>query len=82
MAGYGSEVGGGGGFVRFGQWHSCYGRGVVVPPMGLSWVVVAPMELPEVVSLVLSIVGNSCDMMPRSMHASLLRNSLPVLLDT
>ena len=65
MAGYGREVGIGGGFVRLGHWHSCCGE--------------VPMELAALVPSVSSIVGNVFGMIPRSMHASLLRNSLSVL---
>ena len=69
MAGNGREEGIGGGLVRLGHWQSCRSREVSV----------VPMELVDLVSSASPIVGNVFGMIPRSTHASLLRNSLSVL---
>ena len=69
VAGNGKEVGIGGGFVRLGHWHSCCGRDASV----------VPMELADSVSSASPIVGNVFGIIPKSTHASLLRNSLSVL---
>ena len=69
VAGDGREDGSGGGFVPLGHWHSCCDREVSVVPMGLA----------DSVSSASRIVGNVSGMIPKSTHASLLRNSLSVL---
>ena len=72
MAGYGREVGAGGGFIRLGQEHSWCGSGVVV----------ALTETSGLASSVLSSVGNLREIIPKSTHASLLGNNLSVLSGT
>ena len=60
----------GGDFVRLGQWHCCCSREASSVPMAL---VDSDSDLDS------PTVGNVLGMMPRSMHASLLRKSLSVL---
>jgi len=55
---------------------SVLGTGIPIVARGAS---VVPMGLADSVSSALPIVGNVFGMIPKSMHASLLRNSLSVL---
>ena len=69
VAGYGGDVGIGGGFVRLGHWHS----------EGVAEELAVLMALAGLASVVLSIAGNVVGMMPKFAHASLLRKRLSVL---
>ena len=64
MAGNGREVGTGGGLDRLGHCHTCCCVGASVVLMGLA----------DSISSIWPIMGNVFGMIPKSTHASLLRN--------